>query len=250
MNPIKKVLVVDDSKLARLTLARLLKERDLDVVEAESVDDGMAVLNDEPIDAVFMDVMMPEKNGFEGLSLIKNNPQLSHIPCSMYSGDLSIEAQKKAISIGAQAYLFKPASEEGLNHVIHALEANIVADDMRKYTEEGEFADEQTNAAEQQQQLAILENRTRNLARIVSHERKETAILLKLLEEKINTFLDELHTIKEQSEHYAEEDSEHARAENEIRIQLKTMRNRMKTVGTLGIISTIIALVATVLHFI
>ncbi len=47
MSTIKKVLVVDDSKLARLTLARLLKERDLDVVEAESVDDGMKVLNDE-----------------------------------------------------------------------------------------------------------------------------------------------------------------------------------------------------------
>ncbi len=250
MNHIKKVLVVDDSKLARLTLARLLKGRGLDVVEAESVDDGMTVLNNEPIDAVFMDVMMPEKNGFEGLSLIKNNPQLTNIPCSMYSGDLSIDAQKKAISIGAQAYLFKPASEEGLNHVMQALEANVVADDMRKYTEEGEPVVEQGNTAEQQQQLAILENRTRNLARIVSYERKETAALLKLLEEKINTFLDELYSIKEHSHHYMREDTEHKRIENELRAQLKIVRDRMKTLGTISIFSAIIAIVAIALHFI
>ncbi len=168
----------------------------------------------------------------------------------MYSGDLSIEAQKKAISIGAQAYLFKPASEEGLNHVMQALESNVVADDMRKYTEEGERVVEQENTAEQQQQLAILENRTRNLARIVSQERKETAILLKLLEEKINTFLIELYTIKEQSSNHVDEDSEHKRIENELRIQLKTVRDRMKAIGMLSIFSTIIAVVATILHFI
>lgn len=253
MSQIKKVLVVDDSKLARLTLSRLLKERNLEVVEAESVDDCMTVLEHETVDAIFMDVMMPEKNGFEGLNLIKNDPKLNHIPCSMYSGDLSIEAQKKAISSGAQAYLFKPASEEGLSHVMQALQANIVADDMQKYTKDGyrlEEGEEKDNSQQQQQQqVFVLDNRTRNLARIVSQERKENAAVLQLLEEKINTFNSDLHTVKEQSYNHAREDMDRKRTENDLRSQLQNARDRMKTLGTLAIFAAIIAIVSVVLQF-
>lgn len=248
MKNIHKVLVVDDSKLARLTLTRLLRERNLEVVEAGSVADGLEILNSEAIDAVFMDVMMPEKDGFEGLNIIKNDPRLKHIPCSMYSGDLSIEAQKKAIDSGAQAYLFKPASGDGIDHVLQALESNIIAEDMRRFTQEG--ANEAPHDAAQSEMLATLENRTRNLARIVTRERKENEAVQKILEEKINSFLQDMHNVKEQSEHYAREEVERKRTESELRAQLKSTRGKVQTLGIVSIVAALVAIVSLVMQFV
>ncbi len=122
MQKLKKVLVIDDSKLARVFLGRLLKAYDLEVLNAESVDEGMAVLNTDTVDAVFMDAMMPDIDGFEGITMIKNDPTLQHIPCAMYSGELSDEAQDKARAVGADAYLCKPATNEAVAEVLTILE--------------------------------------------------------------------------------------------------------------------------------
>lgn len=246
MKNIRKVLVVDDSKLARLTLSRLLRERNLEVVEASSVSDGLEVLNGEKVDAVFMDVMMPEKDGFEGLNIIKSDPRLRHIPCSMYSGDLSIEAQKKAIDCGAQAYLFKPASGDGIDHVLQALESNIIAEDMRKFTEEG-YEEEQS---EVNQLLATLDNRTRNLARVVTRERKESENAYKLFEKRINLILDSVGSTKELSQSYEHEEVERRRVESELRAQLENLRGSVKRLGLTSILAVVVAVIAIVLGFV
>ncbi len=122
MQKLKKVLVIDDSKLARVFLGRLLKAYGLEVLNAESVDEGMAVLNTDTVDAVFMDAMMPEIDGFAGIAMIKNAPALHHIPCAMYSGELSDEAKEKARTAGADAYLCKPATNETVAEVLTQLE--------------------------------------------------------------------------------------------------------------------------------
>ncbi len=117
---LEKVLVIDDSKLARVCLMRLLEARDLDVIEASSVDEGMLALHtDNDIGAVFMDAMMPDKDGFEGISMIKNDPALNHLPCIIYSAELSDEAQKKATSVGAVGYLVKPATDDTVDYVLN-----------------------------------------------------------------------------------------------------------------------------------
>lgn len=246
MKNIRKVLVVDDSKLARLTLSRLLRERDLEVIEAGSVSDGLEILNGEKIDAVFMDVMMPEKDGFEGLNIIKSDPRLSHIPCSMYSGDLSIEAQKKAIDSGAQAYLFKPASGDGIDHVLQALESNIIAEDMRKFTE-GNY---QEDDAEVSQLLATLDNRTKNLARVVTKERKEKENTYKLFEERMKLIVNDVNTARELSNDFEREEIERKRTESELRAQLEHMRGSVRKLGRLSMFSLIVAVVAIVIHFV
>ncbi len=123
MKKLQTVLVIDDSKLARVFLARLLKAYDLEVLDAESVDEGIAVLNANTVNAVFMDAMMPDIDGFEGITMIKNDPALQHIPCAMYSGELSDEAKDKARIIGADAYLCKPATNEAVAEVLTIFEA-------------------------------------------------------------------------------------------------------------------------------
>lgn len=132
MTKIRNVLVIDDSKLARLTLSRLLKAKDLGVTEATSVKEGIEILQNESIDAAFIDVQMPEQDGFEGLSIIRQDPALKHLPCSMYSGDLSMEAQQEALDNGAQAYLFKPANTDSVENVLLALHDHLTANLTRE----------------------------------------------------------------------------------------------------------------------
>lgn len=119
---LKNALIVDDSRLARLTLKKLLVKYDIEVSEAEGVLDAEQwIIHNFVPDLVFMDVMMPDLDGFAGLARLRNNPDTQNVPVIMYSGDISEEARKKARDNGATGYLPKPADASRLDHLLNAL---------------------------------------------------------------------------------------------------------------------------------
>lgn len=123
---LKNALIVDDSRLARLTLKRLLEKYDIAVYEAEGVLDAERWISTNVVpDLVFMDVMMPELDGFEGLARLRAEPETKHVPVIMYSGDISEEARKKARENGATGYLPKPADVNRLDHLLNALNKHL-----------------------------------------------------------------------------------------------------------------------------
>lgn len=115
----KLALVVDDSRLARMTLCKMLKKLDYDVREASGVIEGESIMAMEQADLVFMDVMMPELDGFDGLRRLQEKPETRRIPVIMYSGDVSEESIRKAYANGATGYLQKPASERALHEELN-----------------------------------------------------------------------------------------------------------------------------------
>lgn len=123
---VKTALIVDDSRLARLTLKRLLTKYDIQVYEAEGVLDSEIWLSRNPLpDIVFMDIMMPEMDGYEGLARLRAEPETRSLPVIMYSGDISEEARKKAREAGATGYLPKPADAGRLDHLLSALKERM-----------------------------------------------------------------------------------------------------------------------------
>ena len=123
---LKTALIVDDSRLARLTLKRLLAKYDIDVVEAESVIDGESWISRHTLpDIVFMDIMMPDLDGYEGLARLRADPETHDLPVIMYSGDISEEARQKARDAGATGYLPKPADASRLDHLLSALRDRV-----------------------------------------------------------------------------------------------------------------------------
>lgn len=116
------ILIVDDSKLARLSLVRLIDSKGIRVMEAEGVLDAEYVItrNTKP-DLIFMDIAMPKLDGFAGLSRIKSNPATASIPVVMYSGDNSNKTKQKAIEMGAAEFLTKPAQQKELLAIIEKL---------------------------------------------------------------------------------------------------------------------------------
>ena len=111
-----RALVVDDERLARNRLKRLLADLQVDVV-AEGQDGNQAVelVNTGEIDIVFMDINMPNLNGLEAARLISET--MSEPPaivfCTAYD-----EYAVKAFDTSAVAYLLKPINTADLQRVL------------------------------------------------------------------------------------------------------------------------------------
>lgn len=109
------VLIVDDSKTARLMLSRVLDERfGLAITEAANGREALDRLAQEPIDFVMMDVGMPVMNGLETLRAIRSSPTLANLPVLMLTAEKSEDVVREIIQLGISAYLSKPLNRDAI----------------------------------------------------------------------------------------------------------------------------------------
>ena len=104
-----KILVVDDVELNRIILGEILSD-DYEVIEASNGIDAVDLLynsTDLP-QAVLLDIMMPEMDGFQVLELIKSNPNTAKIPVLFITAADATENEFKGLSEGAVDYIPKP----------------------------------------------------------------------------------------------------------------------------------------------
>jgi CheY-like chemotaxis protein len=112
MSEQKRVLVVDDSKSARLVLRRMLEKYSLHVDTVESASLALDFLAHNRPDAIFMDHMMPGMDGFQAVKAIKANPRTATIPVMMYTskgGDLYIGQARALGAVGVLPKTVAPA---------------------------------------------------------------------------------------------------------------------------------------------
>ena len=109
MPKVETVLVVDDDRLVQTTFRALLEPEGYDVVLADDGEQALQMLGHHPVDAVLLDVLMPNKDGLETLIEIKR--RRPRLPVFVISGggtrnrhDLLSLARK----FGANATLTKP----------------------------------------------------------------------------------------------------------------------------------------------
>ncbi|WP_157496879.1 response regulator [Hahella ganghwensis] len=117
---LQTALVVDDSKLARITLQRLLQKHNLQVELAESGVQAIEMLESARPDIIFMDHLMPVLDGFEATKKIKANPNTAHIPVIMCTGKEVENYDEQARGIGASGTLSKPPKPDQLSVVLAA----------------------------------------------------------------------------------------------------------------------------------
>jgi Signal transduction histidine kinase len=111
----KKVLVVDDEIRNIFALGKILEEKEMDVLEAENGKIAVDVLKENNnIDLVLMDIMMPEMDGYEAMNIIRKTPEIKDIPIICLTAKAMKEDYQKAISSGANDYLSKPIDENKL----------------------------------------------------------------------------------------------------------------------------------------
>lgn len=104
-----RVLVVDDSELTRDMLVSLLERLSFAVSEAVDGADALLLLERGKPDLVMTDLDMPVMDGFTLLERIRESPTLKDIPVVVLSTRDSDEVKRKAMKLGANAYLVKAA---------------------------------------------------------------------------------------------------------------------------------------------
>ncbi|MDR2892047.1 MAG: sigma-54 dependent transcriptional regulator [Deltaproteobacteria bacterium] len=103
-----KILIIDDEEGIRFSLRGILEDEGYQALEAESGESGLAVLENEEIDLVFLDIWLPGIDGQQVLETIKTaRPQL---PVLMISGHATVEHAVQAIKSGAHDFIEKPLS--------------------------------------------------------------------------------------------------------------------------------------------
>ncbi|WP_369602430.1 response regulator [Hahella sp. SMD15-11] len=111
---LKNALLVDDSKVARFALSKLLEHENMNVSMAGSAEEALDYLRkNDPPDVIFMDHLMPGMNGVEATKAIKSNPQTATIPVIMCTSKKSREFEEAAKRFGIYNILTKPPIRKG-----------------------------------------------------------------------------------------------------------------------------------------
>ena len=104
----KRVLIVDDDAPFLELLQLCFAKANFDVILASNGAEALEILfESEPLDLVLADFMMPEVNGIELVRQLKDNAKLFDTPVVMMSCNVDPEFRKRAIGLGASAYLLK-----------------------------------------------------------------------------------------------------------------------------------------------
>ena len=124
---IKTALLVDDSKVARFALGKLLEKINLKVDMVDSAEEALDFLkgNDNP-DVIFMDHLMPGMNGVEATKHIKTNPDTSAIPVIMCTSKKSEDFNDDARTYGIYDVLTKPADPKVVADIIDQLGQDVI----------------------------------------------------------------------------------------------------------------------------
>jgi CheY-like chemotaxis protein len=118
----KRALIVDDSRSARIFLARILEKHDIGVDSVESAEAAIGYLASRRPDVIFMDHMMPGMDGFQAVKAIKNDPRTATIPILMYTsqeGELYLGQARALGAVGVLPKQIKPADVSKVLYQLH-----------------------------------------------------------------------------------------------------------------------------------
>jgi two-component system chemotaxis response regulator CheY len=112
-----RVMIVDDSRTARLMLKKVLPASLLvDIVEAGGGKEAVARCQSERIDLMFLDLTMPECDGFAVLETLKAGGAVPRTV--VVSADAQPIARERVINLGAMAFIKKPATRDEIERVL------------------------------------------------------------------------------------------------------------------------------------
>ena len=110
----KTVLVIDDSKTARLNIRYILENEGYTILEAGNGEEGLRKATENMVDLITLDVEMPGMNGYEVCTALRENEPTSNIPVIMITSKKETEEIKRGFRAGISDYLVKPYKEKDL----------------------------------------------------------------------------------------------------------------------------------------
>jgi two-component system chemotaxis response regulator CheY len=119
---LKTALVVEDSAIMRgIIVSSLANLQQIRSVEVSNGFEALRALPQEKFDIILTDINMPDINGLELLSFLKNHPHYRTIPVVIISTEKSENDRKRGLELGADDYLTKPFEPGELENIIRRL---------------------------------------------------------------------------------------------------------------------------------
>lgn len=119
----KKILVIEDDNILQSAIATALKQTGFDVIQSFDGKDGLEKAKKDSIDLILLDLLMPKKDGWEVLKILKSDKKAKKIPVfvlTVYEGEDSIA---RCTSLGAKGYFIK--SKYSLDEIIDKIKEEL-----------------------------------------------------------------------------------------------------------------------------
>ncbi len=116
-----RILIVDDQETNRDPLAQLLLGLGFSVHQTDNARDGIQNLLEWQPHLLLLDLMMPDMDGYEAISIIKTLPEIANIPILVMSASIMDESIARALELGGNLFLRKPFQEADLLEAIRKL---------------------------------------------------------------------------------------------------------------------------------
>jgi len=112
-----KILIVDDEPHLRMLIQQTLEELEdegVDLITATNGEEALETIREEEPNLVFLDVMMPKKNGFDVCNAVKNELGLKNIHVVLLTAKGQEFDRQRGHEVGADMYMTKPFDPDAL----------------------------------------------------------------------------------------------------------------------------------------
>jgi DNA-binding response OmpR family regulator len=108
------ILVIDDQLLNVRVLTHLLTRNNFKVLIAQSGEEALQMIQQQPPDMILLDVLMPGIDGFETCQRLKADSTTQNIPIIFMTALTDVADKVRAFKLGAVDYITKPFQQEEL----------------------------------------------------------------------------------------------------------------------------------------
>lgn len=121
-----RVLVCDDTDSVRALIVMNLELEGYEVVEARDGQEALEILRDEATmlpDVVTVDALMPRRDGWWTVAMIRTDPELAHLPVAMVTASVQGHHRAQAEQASVDAFISKPFDPDELVAIVGVLAA-------------------------------------------------------------------------------------------------------------------------------
>ena len=131
------ILIVDDVNKNLQLMATILLDKGYDIRIASNGKQALHSLDQELVDLILLDVMMPEMDGFEVCQKIKANPETANIPILFLTAKTEVTDKVRGFEIGGADYITKPFDPiEVIARINAHLQLKLANDTILEYSDQ------------------------------------------------------------------------------------------------------------------
>ena len=114
-----RILIADDSSYQRGRLRKVIEAWGHQTLEATSGKEALVAVANEALDAILLDLIMPEVQGFDVLRELQGRPDVA--PIIVITADIQDDVRAECLALGAAVFINKPVKPEQLQTALNSL---------------------------------------------------------------------------------------------------------------------------------